>query len=70
MKVQVTYTEVQYYKTTRIVDMTVKEYNECVKNGRVSFDLETELCSECDEEKWFETAHFNTEIDKVKDINK
>jgi len=65
MRVKVTYTEVQYFETQKNIEMTKKEYKEYLKTGRVNFDLEAELSSECSIENWRETEYLSTDVEII-----
>ncbi len=65
MKVQITYTEVQYFKIEKEVEMTQKEYKKYLKTGKVSEDLNNSLCSECGDEYWDATQHLDTIVEPV-----
>jgi hypothetical protein len=66
MKVTVTYTEVQYYRAEKQVEMTKKEYEKYLNTGRVNKELENDLSDECGDANIIATEHFNTDVEIIK----
>jgi hypothetical protein len=64
MKVTITQVEVQHYEITKQYEMTVDEYYEYCKTGKVSQDIIDELGSETDWMHHQDTTILSTELQK------
>jgi len=64
MKVTITQVEVQHYEITKQIEMTVDEYYEYCKTGKVSQDIIDELGSETDWMHHQDTTILSTELQK------